>query len=178
MTNNVKEKYKPLISDFFTIPKVHSGRLNPDASKIAYLISFDDLKNNTTIVNCNIVDVKTSQILQLTKGGMTLGLNWLNNNDLAVRRLLASSKNGFQIYIYENLFGEGIQITDHPGGVSSFLKFNEGFVFQANDNEKVQQIENNKFGNYFHFEEEESTSAIFYVHIEKMKEYKKKSNNK
>ncbi len=177
VTKNVKEKYKPTIIDFFKLPKVQAGVLSPNAGKVAYLISYDDMKNNDTIVKCFIIDVNTSQITQLTDTGLALGMVWLNNNDFALRRLFPSSKNGFQIYIYENLIGEGIQITNHPGGISSYKKFKEGFVFQTNDKEKVEEIESRKFGNYIHFEEEESTNAFYYVHIEKMKEFMKKTNS-
>ena len=174
---NTVEKYKPSIVDFFKIQKVQSGRLSPDASKIAYLFSYDDLENNIETVKCNVIDTVTTRSFQLTEKGYALGVTWLNNNDLALRRLFPDSKNGFQIFIYRNLIGEGVQITDHPGGVGNFLKFKNGFVFQANDKVKAQQNDELKFGNYTHFEEEKSTSAIYYVHSVKNKEQLKESSS-
>ena len=178
MTKSVDDKYNPTIIDLLSIPKVASGILNPDANKIAYLLIYEDLENNKTIVRCNIIDTATSDIQQLTDNGWALGITWINNKDLALRRLLPSSSNGFQIFIYKNLVGEGVQITDHPGGVNSYFNFKDGFVFQASDKEKAHQNEEKKFGNYTHFEEEESTSAFYYVHIEKSIEFLTKSLSK
>ncbi|NHJ84968.1 MAG: S9 family peptidase [Asgard group archaeon] len=174
MSKNLIKNYKPTIDDFINLPKVASGILNPMGNKIAYLLIIDDLKQNNMIIKCNIIDTETNQIKSLTETGMSLNLTWLNDNDLALRRLQPSSSNGFQILVYENLESKGIQITDHPGGISYFKKFNNGFIFLAKDNNKVKEINDSKFGNYIHFEEEPSTSAIYYVDY-KTKIYDKES---
>ncbi|HUT82777.1 MAG TPA: prolyl oligopeptidase family serine peptidase [Candidatus Bathyarchaeia archaeon] len=176
MNNTSVEKYKPSINDFINLPKVASSKLSPDGEKIVYLLVCDDLEKNDMKVKCHIIDIITKQNFRLTETGMALNPIWVNNHDIALRRLLPSSKNGFQIYVYENLKGEGIQITDHPGGIGNFLKFKDGFIFQARDNIRAKKYEEMKFGNYIHFEEEQSTSAIYYIDYNKAKEHFKESN--
>ena len=78
-----RRTYKPSIIDFITLPKVQSGVISPDASKIAYLMLYEDLQNNGEIVKCRIVDTATFDNYQITDKGWALGITWINNNDLA-----------------------------------------------------------------------------------------------
>ncbi|MFW9924078.1 MAG: alpha/beta hydrolase family protein [Candidatus Thorarchaeota archaeon] len=173
----IKKDYNPSINDMLLLPRGLGTYTSPSGEKIAYVVFKTNLKQNNSEYEQFIYDSNTKKTHQLTVGGKALGVSWLNDDKIALRRLLPSSNNGFQIYLYETLIGEGIPVTDFPGGVQSFLPFCDGFVFQATNNEKLNQINNEKYGNYTHFEEEESITGIFYTHLEKALEQNKLINS-
>jgi dipeptidyl aminopeptidase/acylaminoacyl peptidase len=80
--------------------------------------------------------------------------------------------NGFQIFIFESLIGEGFQVTDHTGGIKEFCPFTDGFVYIANDTKKDEKKKReSRLGNFIQVEEEKSASSLYYVNTLKMKEY-------
>lgn len=164
------EKYKPKLKEYFLIPELLGSRPNPNGSKVAYGELYYNLKENRFEVHCYIYDAHLDTRYRLSQFDGVSNIRWLNNNSLSL--LAKDDKNQFQIFIYENLIGDGKQITFHPGGVRSFEPFNNGFVFIANNPEKNEQ--ENKIANYIHVEEEKSISALYYTNIQRALEYKKK----
>jgi len=93
---------------------------------------------------------------------------------------LAVAKSGkdekAQIYVFEHLIGEGIQITDHKNGVQFFKPFADGVLFIANNPEREEKKpRTEEFGTFTYFEREDSASALYYVSFERMKAYHKAS---
>ncbi|MFX0061675.1 MAG: alpha/beta hydrolase family protein [Candidatus Hermodarchaeota archaeon] len=162
-----KEKYQPTIKDMLFLPLVGGARTSPDGTKVAYLMGYLNLKKNNFEVYCYIYNVQSNQIYQLTQTGRASTIQWVNDNTLALRKL---TDNGFQIFLFEELIGEGFQVTNHPGGVESFRHFANGFVFLANKPEKINKNRQAKFGSLIHVEEEESSSALYYIDIERVRE--------
>jgi dipeptidyl aminopeptidase/acylaminoacyl peptidase len=109
----------------------------------------------------------------LTRSENVTQVDWIDNEYLAVLKADPSDKKKKpQVWIYENLIGEGMQTTDHKTGIQSFKPFASGILFLADDPEKKEKKPRNKeFGSFTHFEQEESPSALYYTSIQKMKEY-------
>jgi len=120
---------------------------------------------------CYVYNIQQNSSHQLTRSGNTTQLQWINNNSLALIRSDEGEKP--QVWLFENLVGEGQQITDHETGVQSFKPFANGLLFLADNPElKKRKKRKDEFGSFTHFEQEESASALYYTNIVKMKEYK------
>ncbi|MFX0095013.1 MAG: alpha/beta hydrolase family protein, partial [Candidatus Hodarchaeota archaeon] len=175
MENTTKKgKYLPTIKDMLLLPLVGGARTSPDGSKVAYLMGDINLKKNNFEVYCYIYNVQSNQTYQLTQTGRASTIQWINDNTLALRK---QTNNGFQIFLFEGLIGEGFQVTDHPGGVESFKHFANGFVFLADSPEKRKKDREAKYGSFIHVEEEESSSALYYIDIERVREYSRASRD-
>ncbi|MFW9995834.1 MAG: prolyl oligopeptidase family serine peptidase [Candidatus Odinarchaeota archaeon] len=164
--NTETGKYKPTIKDLLLLPIIGDSRASPDGTKIAYRKAFVHLGDNRIELYCYIYDLQTEQTYQLTKTGTASMIRWSGKNTLALRK---DTENNFQIFIFEDLIGEGFQVTDHPGGIDAFDPFASGFVFLATKADQKMEARRSKFGNFVHVEEEESLSALYYIDLDRVK---------
>ncbi|NHJ49041.1 MAG: S9 family peptidase [Asgard group archaeon] len=164
--NNIK-KHKPKLMEYFLTSEPSGSLPNPDGSKVAYGELYVNLKENRYERHCYIYDVKLNTHFRLTQIPVASNIRWLDNNSLVI--LARDNNSQYQIFLYENLIGDGQQITFHPGGVRIFELFNNGFVFIANNPSKSKN--DKKLANYTHIEEEESTTALYYIDLQKAKDY-------
>lgn len=171
-SKNKNQKYKPKIRDLLTLPEIWGICINPAGSKVAYYHPLMNLRENYVERHCYIYDHEKKRTYRFTKSGTLYNIKWIDNNSLAFAK--RDENKDFQIYFYENLIGEGQQITSHLGGINSFDTFNKGFVFIANNPKKKNEFRENKYGKFIHVEEEESKLTIYYTSIEKVIEYRKK----
>ncbi|MBV9786946.1 MAG: S9 family peptidase, partial [Chloroflexi bacterium] len=77
-----------------------------------------------------------------------------------------------QIWLYEGLLGEGWQISEHKPGVEWFMPLADGVIFLARHPERQEnQQRKDRFGTFVHFEQENSTSALYYVGLPELRDY-------
>jgi len=126
-----------------------------------------NLSENKLDIYLQIYDVAKSSSYYLTRTGRPFTFHWLDEETIAVMK--ANKNNEFQIFIFENLIGEGLQVTAHEGGIEDFFPFAEGFVYLANNLNQERKNRKEKFGNFIHVEEEKSTSSAFYINATKIK---------
>jgi len=145
---------------------VGGGRISPCGDKVLYRIGYWNFKDNQFEVHSYLYDAHTDRTSEFTKTGTVSEVRWLNNRSLAV--LKAVDHNGFQIHVFEELMGEGRQITDHPGGVETFEPFGNGFIYIAEKTSEQQIARENRYGTFVDVEEEASSSALYYVDTEQI----------
>ncbi|MBN1682089.1 S9 family peptidase [Candidatus Bathyarchaeota archaeon] len=171
------DNMKPVIENFLNLKWPVDVKISPDGKKIAYSLRTTNWKENRYENQCYISDIEYETCFQLTKTGSVSQIRWINNNDLALL------KNNFgdekpQIYLYQGLIGEGIQLTEHPTGVENYEVFGKGIIFLADNPErKEKKKRKEKYGNFTHFEKEESASALYYTNINEWINYKKLQKN-
>ena len=166
-----KPNYKPSIKDMLTYPYLGYSTINSASTKVAFLEASLNLKENKWMPQCLIYDIITKKTRKLSKEFCSSNLRWINDATLATIRFNTADYNR-QIFIYEDLFGEPIQITQHSSSIDNFEVFQNGFVFLSSKPKEKRQI-----GNFTHVEEELGSSGLFYVNIELAKKNKNDEKN-
>ena len=165
-----EESYEPTITDMISLEFLFEVKVSPDGRKIAYSVRTTNWRENCYEMQCYIHDIHQGRSFQLTRTGNVLQLDWIDDNSLAV--LKSNEKEKAQIWIFEHLIGEGLKITDHKTDIQLFRPFAGGILFLANNPKREEkESRTEKFGTFTHFEEEESASALYYISLEKIKEY-------
>jgi hypothetical protein len=76
------------------------------------------------------------------------------------------------VWLYEGLVGEGWQVTEHVKGVQWFKPFAGGLLYRAFVPEREERKERAAhYGSFFHWEQEESASALYYVGLAELRRY-------
>ncbi|MHA2370539.1 MAG: alpha/beta hydrolase family protein [Candidatus Hodarchaeales archaeon] len=166
MTNLLQNKsYKPTIKDMLLLPLLGAAEASPDGTKVAYRKGSANFKDNRIDSYCYIYDVEKAESYPLTRTGQAFKMRWVTDKTLALMKKDYDNENaGFQLFIFENLIGEGLQVTEHEGGIGDFEPFAEGFVYIANNSEKDEKAKRKaKFGKFTQAEEEKSASSLYYV---------------
>ncbi|MBN1329981.1 MAG: S9 family peptidase [Candidatus Heimdallarchaeota archaeon] len=173
-------KYNPTIIDMLSLEVGQNVSISPNGDKVAFTTKQPNWSENFYENICYIYFIKEKRTYQLTRSGSVKQTFWLTNDNLAVLKNESediNSKN--QVYLFEGLIGEPLEITDHAKGVKEFKPFGNGILFLADDAiraEKKQRKE--KFGSLVHFEQDKSANALYYVDIARLKEYKEILKNK
>jgi dienelactone hydrolase len=153
-------KQRPTIKNMVTQSIYYNPVPSPDGKKVAYTEILPDLINNTIIGRCYIFDSESERTFRAFEDG--IDFHWLDESTFSVvRHSPSESPRWSDIYLVENLIGEGIRIVSHQSRITKYAPFAEGFIYLANkDNGK------SRIGNIVHVESEQSKSALFYVSIE------------
>lgn len=169
--------YKPSITDLISLEIPLQSQASPNGSRIAYTVRTTDWSKNQYESLCFIYDSRDNHCSQLTRSGEVIDFHWVDEDSLAVLKGLPSeTENKPQIWLFENLQGEPLKITDHKTGVQSFKPFSEGILFLADNPERSERkVRRERFGTLTRFEQEESASALYYTSIQKTKEYSDKT---
>lgn len=157
--------YKPTIKDIMLLPLLGDAQTNPHGNRVAYRQGWANLKDNRIERYCYIYDVEKGKSYPLTRTGQALKMRWVSNETLALMKKDYDNENaGFQLFVFENLIGEGLQVTEHEGGIGDFEPFAEGFVYIANNSERDEKNRRKaKLGTFIRAEEETSASSLYYV---------------
>jgi dipeptidyl aminopeptidase/acylaminoacyl peptidase len=166
MGDTHRKKHKPTILDMFKLPMVGGGRISPRGDKALYRIGYWNFKDNQFEAYSYLYDAHADRTCEFTKTGRVSEIRWQNNRSLAL--LKAVDHNGFQIHVFEELMGEGRRITNHPGGIGTFEPFGNGFIYIAEKTTEQQIARKNKYGTFVDVEEEESSSALYYVDMKEI----------
>ncbi len=156
-------KYKPAIRDMLTIPYVGYSTINSSGNKVAYLMGELNLKDNNWGAQCYIYDIEKKINKKITKDSNSSNIRWLDNDSLAMIKYNPSDGNR-QIFIYDNLVGDGFQVTNHSSSITNFEIFQDGFIFLSSEPPKQNNI-----GNFKHVEEEIGSSKLYYINKEMAK---------
>jgi dipeptidyl aminopeptidase/acylaminoacyl peptidase len=170
---SIVEKIEPNITDMVSLDLPTNLKISPEGDKVAYSFKYTNWNKNWYESRVFIYYINKDKTIQLTRTGLIADMRWINNDSIAIlKRNLDDGNSKNQIYIYENLIGDPWKATDHKEGVISFRKFANGIVFKANDPERLEKKKRKEeFGSIVHFEQEKSANALYYVNLEKMKEY-------
>ena len=170
------DKYQPNLRDLFGLEVPEAVKVSPNARKVAVLVQRANWNEDRYETQCMIYNVENGRLDPLTRSGSINQVDWLDDETLAVL------KNGFdkgdapesknQIWLYEGLVGEGWMLTDHKSGVESFKPFAGGFLYLAADPDREEKTKRKDlFGEFNHFEQEDSASALYYIGLEEIRSY-------
>jgi len=147
-------------------------KVSPSGTKAAFLVRSANWKDNRYETICYVKDLEDAESIprRLNRGGSISQVEWLDESTLALLRTVRAGDKTTQVWVYEGLVGEGWQVTDHKKGVGSFKPFANGLLFLANDPEREEKKKRtDAYGQYQHFEQEESASGLFYTSLEALR---------
>jgi len=117
-------------------------------------------------------EMNSGERTQITRTGNVTQVEWMGDDSLLV---LWDRGEKPQVWLFEGLAGEPLQLTDVETGVEAFKPTLMGVLYSAEHPEKSKRKHvRDTYGNVSHFEEEDSASALWYVSIPYLKEYNAK----
>lgn len=165
------DRHQASLRDMLALEVPMQVRVSPDGSKVAFTVQKTNWKDNHYESHCHIYDDGTGVIHALTRTGSVDQMEWIDEQTLAV---LKSDGEKGQVWLFEMGGGEGWLVSEHKTSVEWFHPFASGILFLARQPEKEEKkTRNDQYGNYTHFEQEESTAAIYYIGIRELLEYQK-----
>jgi len=171
------EKQYPTLKDLFYLPFPVLTATSPMGTKIAYTMEITNWEEDRFERECYVYDTKTEQTNKLSHGLEINNIKWTDENTLFMIKASISSnpeEQKPQIWVYEKLVGDGIQLTEHKNGVNSFEFFGDGIVFLAINPEKREMKDRKQqFGTFVHVEEEDGTLDLYYFSLSYQKHYQK-----
>ncbi len=162
--------YQPTLRDMVLLETPEAVKLSPDGGKVAIKVRAANWNENQYENQCYVHDRAAGTTRRLNRSGDVAQMAWLDEHTLA---LLIDGRSA-QVYIYEGLVGDGWQVTTHKGGVEWFAPFAGGLLFLAADPKKQEKKKRlAKFGKYTRFEQEKSSSALYYVDLARLRDYQR-----
>jgi len=176
--------YKPTIPEMISLRVPVRSEVSPDGRKVAYTVRHADWNKNLYESVCHVHDTGARSgrkaqgqglSYQLTRSGDATEFHWIGDESLAVLKTDGSESGKPQVWLFENLVGEGIQVTDHKAGVQSFQPFTGGILYLADSPVRSERkSRKERFGSVVHFEQEDSASALYYTSFEALNEYRRR----
>ena len=172
----MEKKYHPSIRDLINLPFISEATTAPNGCKVAYILRIPNWAEDCYESRCFVYDLVKKRHYQITHTGTVSNLQWLEHQSLALLKSSFKTKEDNQdkpqIWVFEELIGEGIQVTSHPSGVQKFQPFAKGLIYLAQDTKRAEKKERTqKFGTFIHVEQEESTLALYYIDLGRVKNY-------
>lgn len=175
------ELHKPTIDEMISLELPFEAKASYDGGLVAYTVRTTNWADNRYEHKLNLYDVEKRSSNNLTRIGNVKEFHWLDGNSILILREDSPKDVKSQIWLFKDLAGELIQITNHETGVESFTPFAGGILYIADDPTRKEKKERSeRYGNFTHWEQEESPSALYYTSIEKMVDYhrRKKRDHK
>ncbi len=165
-------RYQPTARDLILLELPSAISVSPSGTRAAVSIRRTNWQANRYELVCYIYDVKNGTTYPLNRSGSVQQVEWLDEQTLAVLKEEYGKTTTTQIWLYENLIGEGWQVTDHQEPIEWFAPFADGLLYRAKRAEsKADKERSERFGTVIHFEQEESKSALYYVDLRALRTY-------
>ena len=166
----------PTLRDLLALDVPLDVIVSPDGRRAAITVRRADWNENRYQSLCLVYDQERERTFPLTHGGSASQLEWVDETTLAVLKDPLSKgespQDKAQIWLFEDLVGEGWRITAAKNGVESFKPFAGGFVYLSRDPQRAEKkARQDKFGSLVHFEQEDSASALYYTGLEHVRRY-------
>ncbi|MCB0186204.1 MAG: hypothetical protein KDE31_18170, partial [Caldilineaceae bacterium] len=164
--------YLPSLRDMLLLELPVGIKVAPGGRQVAISVRTTDWQANRYETICQIHDLVSGATYPLTRSGSVSQVEWVDAQRLALLRSGSEPKSKAQIWLYEGLVGEGWMITDHETGVEWFKPFAGGFLYRARrPQDQKEKTRADRFGNFNHFEQEESRNALYYVGVQALRHY-------
>ena len=167
--------YQPSLRDMVLLKLPLEVKLSPNGSKVAIRVRSTNWNKNEYEHHCHVHDLATGATRQINRTGNVNQMAWLDDETLALLKKEHDDEEA-QIWIYEGLVGEGWLATSHKSKIDWFESFAGGLLYLARNPQREENEERaGQFGKYTHFEQEESSKALYYVSLPKLREYQKQA---
>ena len=164
--------HQPSLRDLIMLETPVAVKVSPDGCRVAIGVRATHWNENRYETVCQVHDLENGNTYPLNRTGSVLQMEWLNDRTLALLKQEEVGDGKPQVYLYEGLTGDGWAVTDHKTGVEWFKPFAGGLLYRARHPERDENKPRaDRFGTYTHFEQEESSSALYYVGIEELRQY-------
>ena len=164
-------RHQATLRDILALEVPIAVRVSPNGTGVAFTVETTHWKEDRYESHCHLYDDLTGKAHPVTRTGSVDQMEWIDDETLAV---LKSDGEKGQVWLFERAGGEGWQLFEHKTGVEWFHPFAGGIVFLARDperDEKKTRID--QYGKYTHFEQELSSSAVYFVPLQEQLEYQK-----
>ena len=163
-----EQRHKPTVTELISLEYPLEAKVSLDGSKIAYSVRTTNWNQNRYESKLHVYNRETGEARQLTRLGSVTQFEWIGEDIIVLRQ----DEEKPQLYLYESLTGDPVQLTWIETGVTSFKITENGIMFQADDPERSKRKDTkDTYGNVTHFEEEAPVTALYYTSIEAVKQY-------
>jgi dipeptidyl aminopeptidase/acylaminoacyl peptidase len=164
---------QPTLRDMIMLEAPVAVKLSPGARRVAIGVRTTNWKENRYETICHVHDLEKGTTFPLHRAGSAEQFEWFDDDTVAVLKKGPGEEDKGQVYLYEGLTGDGWPLTEHKTGVEWFKPFAGGFLYRARHPERDENKPRaDRFGKYTHFEQEESPSALYYVGLDELREYR------
>ena len=165
--------YQPTLRDTIMLDAPVAVKVSPGGQRVAILVRTTNWKEDRYESVCHIHDLANGTSYPLNRSGSAQQMEWLDDSTLALLRQGRGADAKAQVYLYEGLTGDGWPVTDHKTGVEWFKPFAGGFLYRGRHPERDENKPRaDLYGKYTHVEQEDSASALYYVGLEELRQYR------
>jgi len=167
-----KMGHQPTLRDLIMLESPVAVKVSPNGRRVAIGVRTANWNQNRYDTVCQVHDLENGTTYPLNRTGSVVQVEWLDERTLALLKQGEGDNEKPQVYLYEGLTGDGWAVTGHKTGVEWFKPFAGGLLYRARHPERDENKPRaGRFGKYTRFEREESTSALYYVGIEELRQY-------
>jgi dipeptidyl aminopeptidase/acylaminoacyl peptidase len=149
------------------------AKVSPSGSRVAINVRTTNWKENCYESVCHVHDLATGSSHPVNRAGSVEQLEWADDQTLALLKRGPGDDDKAQVWLYEDLVGEGWAVTDHKTGVEWFKPFASGVLYRARHPEREEKKSRvDRFGKVTRFEQEDSASALYYVGLAELRQYR------
>jgi len=165
--------YRPTLRDMVLLVAPTAVKVSPGGRRVAFGLRTTNWKENRYETIAHVHDLATGAAYPLNRTGSVLQIEWLDDQTLALLKQEGAADAKTQVWLYEGLTGDGWAVTDHKTGVEWFHPFAGGILYRARHPERDEnKPRDDRFGCYTHWEQEESASALYYIGLEEVRQYR------
>jgi dipeptidyl aminopeptidase/acylaminoacyl peptidase len=165
--------HRPTLREMILLETPVAVKVSPDGRRVAIGVRTTNWKDNRYEIVCHVHDLANETSYPLNRTGSAMQMEWLDDQTLSLLKQGWDDDDKAQIWLYEGLTGEGWAATNHKTGVEWFEPFAGGLLYRARhpgrDENKPRA---DRFGTYTHVEQEDSPSALYYVGLEELRQYR------
>lgn len=164
--------YQPALRDILLLEVPIGVKVSPGGNRVAIHLGTTNWKEDRYDNVCHVYDLATGSTHVVNRTGNVKQLEWIDNQTLALLKQGSKDDDKAQVLIYEGLVGEGWAVTNQKTGVEWFKPFAGGLLFRSRDTERDEnKARTERFGKFTHFEQEISSSALYYVGLAELRQY-------
>ncbi|HUV33702.1 MAG TPA: hypothetical protein VMW22_02150, partial [Candidatus Desulfaltia sp.] len=164
--------YSPSVSDLVSLEYPEEAKSSPGGRRVAFRVRTTNWRDNRYEHRLYVHFMDTGKQVQLTRTGNVTQVEWMTDESLLA---LWDRGGKAQVWLFEDLAGEPLQVTDIETGVDAFKPTENGVLYSAEHPERSKRSGvRDVYGDVTHFESEDSASALWYVSLPYLKEYSRR----
>ncbi|MFH0850994.1 MAG: S9 family peptidase [Candidatus Bathyarchaeota archaeon] len=164
--------YSPSVSDLVSLEYPEEAKSSPGGRRVAFRVRTTNWRDNRYEHRLFVHCMDSGKQVQLTRTGNVTQVEWMTDESLLV---LWDRGGKAQVWLFEDLAGEPLQVTDVETGVEAFKPTENGVLYSAEHPEGSKRSGvRDVYGDVTHFESEDSASALWYVSLPYLKEYNRR----
>ena len=163
----------PSFKELLSIQTPMEVIFSPKGDKIAYIVEFPNWKDNRFEKVCYVYYIKENQSYRLNKMNSDVSnLRWFSDDSLAMLLKNFDDKEPKnELFLYENLIGDGLKVSNAEKDITSFECYLNGFVYKSQEEAKKKKAILDNFGDVVQTEQEKSKDSLFFIDLSITKKF-------